>query len=111
MAAIAVIARIAIIAIVPAATADSRGPLSVLSVRTSLRWPGLLTTTCFCTVSSLEPINFSFLISTDYERPALDDRASCNPRVCSYRVLRETSAAKNGVIDDQEHYGANHCHE
>jgi hypothetical protein len=34
-----------------------------------------------------------------------------NPRVFSYRTLRETSAAENGVIDDQEHYGANHCHE
>jgi len=28
-----------------------------------------------------------------------------------YRALCETSAAKNDVIDDQEHYGAHYCHE
>src|SRR5437016_3679745 len=43
-------------AIVPG---ERRGPLSVLSVRTSRRWPGLLSTTFFWTLSSLESINLS----------------------------------------------------
>src|ERR1700687_2213476 len=54
----AVITRIAIMAIVPVERPDSFGAVWVLSVKTSLRWPGVLTTTCFCTVSSLVSIKF-----------------------------------------------------
>jgi len=43
--------------------------------------------------------------------PCFDLAATCNPRVGNYRALHETSAAKNGVIDDQEDYCAYHCHE
>src|SRR6185369_16270253 len=92
-------------AIAPAESRGSRRPVSVRSVKTSLRWPGLFTTRCFCILCSLESMEF-FLPDINLVMKLVAGSAVSIyfTRQLTAQVLhaQETPSSKQRVVDKQE---------